>query len=251
MKTSRSTVVLPSPTRQRLFSRRETVPGVPYFWPGEGLFRRLWGRAETSGSSIDLPSTRRQISRQGFTLAEIMISMAIFTLVIGGVIVAHLFGLRMYEISKAKLGVSDEARTTLNGFLSEVRSAKLVRIGSGDSTTFNEVTNGATQAGGAIMVYTNSTVTNRFVRYYWDSADKAIKRVSDSNSTPSVIAHSVSNSVVFQAEDFLGNPATNGLGNRVISMNLQFFQVQYPVVPIPGGLFDYYRWRTKVTPRTD
>jgi hypothetical protein len=177
--------------------------------------------------------------------------MAIFVLVIGGVIASHLFGLRMYEISKAKLGVSEEARTTLNLFLSEVRSAKLVRIGSGNSTAFTEVTNGASQQGAAIMIYTNSAVTNRFVRYYWDSGDKGIKRVSDSNSTPSVIAHSVSNSVVFQAENFAGVVATNGLGNRVISMNLQFFQVQYPVVPIPGGLFDYYRWRTKVTPRTD
>jgi hypothetical protein len=40
---------------------------------------------------------------------------------------AHLFGMRMFEITKAKLGANDEARQAISLMMHEIRSGKLVR----------------------------------------------------------------------------------------------------------------------------
>ena len=45
-------------------------------------------------------------SQRAFTLPNLMVSMSIFLVVIGGVLASHLFGLRMIEITKIKLTVS-------------------------------------------------------------------------------------------------------------------------------------------------
>ena len=39
---------------------------------------------------------------------------------------AHLMGIRMFEITKAKLGASDEARQAISMMIDEIRTAKLV-----------------------------------------------------------------------------------------------------------------------------
>jgi hypothetical protein len=65
-----------------------------------------------------------------------------------------------------------------------------------------------------------------------------------------VVANSISNAIVFRAENHLGQILTNNQNNRVISLELQFYQIAYPVVNIgPGQLFDYYQLRTRITRR--
>jgi prepilin-type N-terminal cleavage/methylation domain-containing protein len=192
---------------------------------------------------------RRGTARmQGFTLAEMMIASAVFTLAIGGVIASHLYGMRMYEIAKAKLGVTYEARTTLMTLLTDVRSATEVNIGTGTATTFTEAANGALQQGNSIRIFP-STNQSQYIQYFKDSSGM-LKRYTNGMATPTVVVHSITNSVVFLAEDFRGNVLTNNQNNRVIHLFLEFYQVQYPIVPIPGQLFEYYRWQTKMTRRT-
>jgi len=55
--------------------------------------------------------------------------------------------------------------------MGEIREAKILRIGSGNLTGFNEVGVNTQQIGSAIQIYPTLN-TNTFVRYYWDSADK-------------------------------------------------------------------------------
>ena len=50
----------------------------------------------------------------GYTLTELMIANALILMVMGGVIYSHLVGMQMYEITRAKLGASQEARRALN-----------------------------------------------------------------------------------------------------------------------------------------
>ncbi len=184
-----------------------------------------------------------------YTLTEIMVASALFSLVILGSIGANIFGLRLYGITKAKLGASDEAREAVSQLVNEVRGAKIVRVGNGSLNSFTSIPKGQPQAGNALQVFptTNSTP---FIRYYWDSTDTRFKRTTDGAGSSIVVANFITNQIVFRAEDHLGNVMTNGQNNRVINLKLEFYQIQYPIVNIgPGGLFDYYKLETRITRR--
>jgi Tfp pilus assembly protein PilW len=197
-------------------------------------------------SSIQTAARRRSLA---YTLTEIMVTMAIVVMVLAAVISCHLLGLRLFELTKAKLGASDDARRAIGLMISEIRSAKFVRVGSGDLADFKEVGVNTPHVGNAVQVYA-STNTNFWVRYFLDSSDQKLKRATNGASEAAVIASSVSNQVVFSAEDFTGKPLLNNSQDYVIGLNMQFYQLQYPAVEIgPGKFYDYYQLQTRVTPR--
>ena len=184
----------------------------------------------------------------GFTLTEIMVAMAILLLVVAGVVTSHLFGMRMLEITRAKLGANDEARRALNHIVEEIRGAKLVRIGKGNATSFEEVEVEQPQLGSALQIHP-TTDTNTFVRYFWDSEENQLQRTTH-EAELSVVANSIGNRNIFAAEDHLGNILTNNQNNRVIALTLQFYQLQYPYVPVgEGSYYDFYQIRTRITRR--
>jgi hypothetical protein len=188
-------------------------------------------------------------SLAAYTIAEIMVASALFSLVVLGSVGANIFGLRMYGITKAKLGASDEAREAVSRLVNEVRGAKVVRVGNGGLSSFAPIPMGQAQAGNALQIFptTNSTP---FIRYFWDSTDTRFKRTTDGAGASVVVANFITNQIVFRAEDHLGNIMTNGQNNRVINLKLEFYQIQYPIVNIgPGGLFDYYKLETRITRR--
>lgn len=187
--------------------------------------------------------------RHAFTIPEIMITMTIVLMVMAAVITCHLLGLRMFEMTKAKLGASDDARRAISSMISEIRSAKTVRVGNGSLTVFKDIDIDTPKLGNAIQVYP-STDTNVWVRYFWDAADQKVKRASNGMTIATVIASAVSNQMVFSAEDYTGRPLTNNAQDYVIGLNLQFYQLQYPAVSIgPGNYYDYYQLQTRITPR--
>jgi prepilin-type N-terminal cleavage/methylation domain-containing protein len=189
---------------------------------------------------------RRQ---QGHTLPELLVTMTVVLLVLAGVLAGHVFGLRLFEMNKAKLGASDDARAAIGYMVTEIRAAKLVRIGNGTATTFTEIPVDTPQFGSAIQVYP-TTSTNVFVRYFRDT-DQKLKRLPSDGSGATVIASCISNQVLFTAEDWSGTVLTNNENNRVIGLALQFYQLEHPTVSIgPGSLYDYYQLRTKITRRT-
>ena len=192
----------------------------------------------------------RQAGNLAFTLPEFTVTMAVVLMVMTAVLSCHLFGMRLFEISKSKLGASGEARAAISKLVAEIRSAKLLRIGDGSLSTFQEVAVDTAQSGSAIQIYP-TTDTNSFVRYYWDNIDRKLKRTTNGATFVSVVANSISNQLVFTSEDYKGVILTNNENNRVIGLTLQFYQLQYPTVVIgPGGLYDFYQLRTKITRRT-
>lgn len=191
-----------------------------------------------------------QARSAAFTMTEMMVSVAIFTLIIAGTISAHLFGMRMFQITKAKLGASDEARAAISLLVEEVRTAKLVKLGKGTISTFTAVGDEEAQKGSAIQIYPTADNTNDWIRYYWDSGDKKLKRTTDGTTSFSVVANSITNELVFTAEDHKGVILTNNHNNRVIGLTLQFYQIQYPIVMVgPGQYYEFYQLRTKITRR--
>jgi prepilin-type N-terminal cleavage/methylation domain-containing protein len=184
-----------------------------------------------------------------FTLTEMMIVCAILAVVMGGVIATHMAGMRMIEITKAKLGANDEARQGISLMIDEIRTAKLVKIGTGNLSTFTEVPVNTPQRGTAVQIYP-SVQTNQFIRYFWDGSSRRLLRTTNGASSMSIVANSITNDIVFTAEDFKGTILTNNQNNRVIGLTLQFYQIQYPIVQIgPGQFYDFYQLRTKITRR--
>src|SRR5688500_231320 len=98
----------------------------------------------------------RPLGSLGFTLTEVMISVAILMVVTAALITSHLFGLRMHELTKVKLGVNEDSRQALSILTEEIRTAKSVKIGSGTLTAFTEVARNVSQTANAIQVYPTS-----------------------------------------------------------------------------------------------
>jgi prepilin-type N-terminal cleavage/methylation domain-containing protein len=186
---------------------------------------------------------------RAFTLSELMVTMTIFGLLLAGILAANLIGARMFELTRSKLNAADDARAAVSLLMTEVRDAKIIRIGNGSLTNFVEAAVNMPQQGSAIQIHP-TTNTNVFIRYFWDGAQRKLMRTYNGAGASEVIANSVSNQLVFTAEDYAGNILTNNANNRVIGLMLQFYQLQYPIVQIgPGQLYDYYQLRSKITRR--
>lgn len=184
-----------------------------------------------------------------FTITEMMIVCAILSIVLAGIVTTHMAGMRMVEITKAKLGANDEARQGISLMIDEIRTAKLVKIGSGSLSSFAEVPVNTEQRGSAVQIYP-TVQTNTFIRYFWDADTRRLLRTTNGASSMSIVANSITNDVIFSAEDFKGTTLTNNENNRVIGLTLQFYQIQYPIVQIgPGHHYDFYQLRTKITRR--
>ncbi|EEF57518.1 PilW family protein [Pedosphaera parvula] len=207
------------------------------------------------------PKHTRTGCRQGcraFTLAEMMVTAAVFMLLMGGLIYCYIFGLRLQQITRVKLGASDDARNALNHLIGEIRSATWIKIGQGDITNFTEVGTNSLQLGNAIQVYPTND-TSIWIRYFYqDSANASnytkLLRTSYTNNGnyTLVLAHAViTNTVpIFTAEDSWGNVHSNSSNNQVIGMTLQFSQLEYPLVNIgPTNYYDSYQLHTRITRR--
>lgn len=187
---------------------------------------------------------------RAFTVVELMIAASLFLVVIGGVVFAQISGVKMYNLTKAKLGASDQARGAMNLMVTEVRSAKIVRVGTGSISSFVPITEGNPMQGSAIQIH-STTNTNYFIRYFLDSTDKKLKRTTNGATSTDIVAEYITNTVPFSLESYNGTILTASQNNRVVSVALQFFQVQYPIVTIggPGSWYDFYQLRTKITRR--
>ena len=67
-------------------------------------------------------------SAAAFTLVEILITMALFSLLLGGIICGTVYGLKMCELTKAKLTRSDDARAAIGQLEDDIRSSKILHI---------------------------------------------------------------------------------------------------------------------------
>lgn len=193
---------------------------------------------------------------QAFTLTELMIAMTLLILVLGGMIYAHINGLRMYEITRAKLGASESTRMSLAYLNAEVRSSQKVAVGTGSNTSFTEVGDGTNQQGNAIQVYRpdwHATLnSNAWIRYYRDSDTSRLMRKPGPSAAPQMIAEAVTNAIVFTATDHTGtNILSNNDNNDVIGVQLQFYELRYPRVSIgTNKFFEFFQITSRITRRS-
>ncbi|HLH54606.1 MAG TPA: prepilin-type N-terminal cleavage/methylation domain-containing protein [Verrucomicrobiae bacterium] len=186
-------------------------------------------------------------ARSGFTLAEITTAMAIFSLVTVAVLYSHLFGLRVFNICATRLSASQGSRSALSHLYEDVRSGKLVYVGNGSSAGFTNVPLNNPRQGNALQIF-QSSATNQFVRYFMDPGTQSLRRYDSASGQLQVIAPFVTNLVAFSAEDYAGNSLTNDQNNRVIKLELDFYQWEFPVAQV-GAYYDSYHLQTRISRR--
>lgn len=187
--------------------------------------------------------SRSEKRAQGFTLPEILIAMTVFVLVVAGIVSANLFGLKMFQISSAKLKAVEWSRRTFGKITDEIHVCDSVSVGNMTNGVFAGLLDGETQQGSSLLIYPTTNNTS-YIVYYFNSADQTFRRTTDKANTAVILAESVTNRVIFSAQDFLGNTMTNSQNNRVIHLKLEFAQ---PERFLQGP--DYYKLETSMTRR--
>ena len=178
-----------------------------------------------------------------FTLTELLVALVVLLVLVGGILSAHLFGLRMYQLIETKLNVTDAARKTLGRISDDVRACKTTWVGDVSNGVFVARLDGEPQTGSGLLIYP-TTNTARFIVYFVNPSDQSFRRTTSESGTTMVLAQSVTNTVVFRAQDCLGNLLTNNQNNRVIHVSLSFFNSQ---TWLPTA--DSYQLETSVTRR--
>ena len=197
------------------------------------------------------PISSRTRTLQGFTLTEMMVTMAIFGMVVAGILSLHLFGLKLNRMVDVKLQATEDSRRALGRLVTDIHSAGIVKVGTGDVSSFTEAGFNAAQRGNALQIYPIKTNSTKYVRYYLDSSDNQLMRIDSASATPSFVSGWVTNTLIFSSEDFAGNVLSNNLNNRVIGINMEFYKLDNPMIHFGhGSYYDYYRLQTRVTRRS-
>jgi hypothetical protein len=185
------------------------------------------------------------------TLVEMMVTMTIFILVIVAFLYVHMFGLRQDELVESKLGASDQSRKGFDRITRDIRSAKVWQIGSYSGGTFTALTNGASQQGNAIQLsFTNNYAANTLYYFTAVGGDNKLCRFHTGDSSSSVIASNLINTLTFTGEDYKGTVMTDLQWRYIIHFILQFRQFQYPQTQVGTNyLYDFYKIEFRVTPR--
>ena len=187
--------------------------------------------------------------RLAFTLTEVMVASSILLMAVAGELSSHFFGMRMMTITDSKLNTSEKAHLNVRLLSTDIHSAKIVRVGNGNLSSFTEAAVNTQQQGSALQIYP-STDTNIFIRYFADAADKKLKRITNGAAGAYVVANSISNSLIFTAEDYAGKILTNHQNNCAIGMALDFYQLESSALPIgPGNYYKSYHLGAKITAR--
>jgi hypothetical protein len=177
-----------------------------------------------------------------FTLTELMVSAAILILLVGGIVSANLFGLRMFQIEETKLNASDEARRIVGVLMDEIHSCETFQIGTFTNGTFTGLPLTAPQIGPALIVYPTTNTTS-YIMYFVNTPDQTFWRATSVPGSARIVARSVTNATgLFQAQDYLGNVLTNLQNNTVLHLKLEFYQAARFGVPP-----DYYKLETSST----
>jgi Tfp pilus assembly protein PilW len=199
------------------------------------------------------PASARR--RRAMTLAEMLVTMGIFSLVVIGMVYVQMFIMKYDEMTCSQIGASEMSRMSFNDLVSDIRSSWTWAVGTGNQTSFTPAPNSSPQEGNALQLSTTQN-TNNFVRYFFTTNATAavtnfsLCRMTNGMSSCTVIAQNLTNNFytnMFVAEDYLGNMLTTYRYKYVIHVTLEFCQYQYPLTKVgPGYYYDDYKMEFRV-----
>jgi prepilin-type N-terminal cleavage/methylation domain-containing protein len=180
-----------------------------------------------------------------FTLAEMMTTMAIFSIVVLAIVSLQIFGFKMNSFTSSKLRSTAYGLKTLNQIQDQVRGATLVQVGNGNGSSFT-----ATSTNGNALQINPTANLAHYIRFYLvtnTAAGYNLYRLADDDGQPTLIASNIVNKTAFKITDYRGsNIVSGGTEHYAIGVTLQFSQLAYSA---PTAVYDYYTLQTTVTPR--
>jgi prepilin-type N-terminal cleavage/methylation domain-containing protein len=190
-------------------------------------------------------------AQAGLTMVEMLVTVAIFVMLVTAFISANIFGLRYDQLVCSKLGASEQSRRSFEQLTSDIRASKIWRIGSGSQTTFNAVSNATLMQGNALQLNL-TTDTNIYVRYWFDTNGPTTQpngrlcRVTSGGEfviCAQYLTNASGTSMVFQAQNYIGAGVLSDYQYKyVIDALMEFYQYQFPKTIVgPGYYYDYYR----------
>ena len=183
-----------------------------------------------------------------YTMVEMMVAMTIFCLAVTAVMYAMLFGQRYNELVLSKLGASEQSRMGFDKLTSDIRTAKIWCVGNGSQSSFSSIPNGTLQQGNAVQL-SQTADTNSFIRYYFDTVNQQLCRVTNGMTGYKIIARSLTNNMYFRAENYQGSNVFDLQYKYVVRVMMEFCQYQYPLTKVgPGYYYNYYKMEFKITP---
>ena len=204
-------------------------------------------------------------SRAGFTLVEAFGATFIFcSILIAAMVGVQVFGLRLYTLGGTKLSASNGAMKVLNNVRQDIRAAKTLYVGklttvNNPATFVLDATNVSTTTyitGSALKILPTTNAYPYYVYYldYSGATNYFVKATTADgvNFSNSVLAGYVTNLVVFREEDPFGAGLTNYYNNRVVRMELDFYQWEYPIGFVGGtgaNAYNFYRLTTRISRR--
>jgi hypothetical protein len=99
-----------------------------------------------------VPNFKRKFGCLAYTLPKLLVSMAIFSMVIGGVVSSHLFGMKMMEMSRIKLGAHESGPNIFDQLIGDIKAASKVHVGIGNQSYFQEAAFGDAQEGNTMQL---------------------------------------------------------------------------------------------------
>jgi hypothetical protein len=189
-------------------------------------------------------SSRRQgptTTARAFTTMELITAMAVFMMVVAGIVSVPIFGLKVNAMAVSKLNSSTSSMKVLNQIRNQVLGANSVLVGNGTQSSF--VANGTN--GNALQIYPNAN-TNTYVRFFMSTNTDALYEWNSATGNLWLLAPSVTNHTVFQTVDYRGNISSSSQEHYSIRMILQFAELNYR---ISTNNHEYYTLETEMTPR--
>lgn len=182
-------------------------------------------------------------TEHGFTITELLFTTALLSLVFGAVFICQFYGMQMHNFIRPKLDNATFVRETVTRLAEDIRCAQSLEVGQGTHAAFIAAGSTNAQMGNAIRIWLAGN-TNQYIYYFRDAGTETLQKKTLGSSNAVVVAREVTNSVVFQFENFQGVLQSNSQNQTVVDLRLQMRQSSLRL-----DVDDSYRVRTKITRR--
>lgn len=179
-----------------------------------------------------------------------MVTVAIFSLVVIGMVSLQIFGFKMNSFTSRKLKSTADCLNILDHIRNEIlEAAESITIGNYNvnNDVFTAVAHGQPAIGNALLISNSPTSLTTF--YLNTNTGKLYEQGNTANNQPTLLtpASSIVNPQPFQAMNCFGtNVAAGSTTHYTIKMTLLFSNLVYAV---PAPTYDTFRLQSCATPR--